>query len=257
MSRFKQLEFDESFDKGRVSPTDRAGEPMRDEKYFHDLAVTFWLGGDFELALRNYSRSLEMKSSFLEGWAGQVRMLIELGEYSEARKWADKAMVLFPEHHDLLAGKAIAAARDVMWEEAMTCSDLAIGKPIAGARVWLSRGEVLMLRNNTVAETCISNALSIAGKLKPVIHLESGRLLSRTGNHYAAIEHLNLAVRLLPKSALAWYELGKCQAALGREEAKVTLEQCLRLRPDWDQAKAMLKQSKGGLWRSITGLFRR
>jgi tetratricopeptide (TPR) repeat protein len=257
MSRFKQLEFDESFDKGKASRADGAGEPTRDERYFHDLAVTFWLGGDFELALRNYSRSLEVKSSFLEGWAGQVRMLIELGEYSEARMWADKAMLLFPEHPDLLAGKAVAAARDAMWDEAMACSDLAIGKPNAGPRVWLSRGEALMLRRNAVAETCISNALSLAGKLKPVIHLESGRLLSRTGNQYAAIEHLNLAVRLLPKSALAWYELGNCQAALGREEAKVTLEQCLKLRPDWDLAKATLKQSKGGLWRSITGLFRR
>ncbi len=257
MSRFKQLEFDESSDnRGKAGPG-RTGEALRDEKYFHDLAVTFWLGGDFELALRNYSRSLEVRSTFLEGWAGQVRMLTELGEYAEARRWADKAMELFPEHPDLLAAKAVAAARDARWEDAMTCSDAAIGKPGAGARVWLSRAEILMLRSRVVAETCISNAMGMAGGLKPAIHLESGRLLSRTGNYYAALEHLNLAVRLLPKSALAWFELGKCQHALGREEAKVTLEQCLKLRPKWHQAEALLGRRGGWLGRLTRRIFGR
>jgi tetratricopeptide (TPR) repeat protein len=252
MSRFQQLEFDESSDKPGGTGAKRSGGGVRDEKYFHDLAATFWLGGDFELALRNYSRSLEIRSTFLEGWAGQVRMLTELGEYAEARRWADKAMELFPEHPDLLAGKAVAAARDARWEDAMAYSDLAIGKQNAGARVWISRAEVLMLRSKVVAETCISNAMGVAGGLKPVVHLESGRLLSRTGNHYAALEHLNLAVRLLPKSALAWFELGKCQSALGREEAKVTLEQCLKLRPHWAEAKALLGRRRS-LLRRLTG----
>jgi len=97
MSRFKQLEFDGSSEKRPSSEGDAGGLSPRDEKYLHDQAVTCWLGGDFELALRNYSRSLEVRSGFFEGWAGQIRMLIELGEYAEARKWADKAMELFPE----------------------------------------------------------------------------------------------------------------------------------------------------------------
>jgi len=256
MSRFRQLEFDESFEEPKGKDEQR-GTPVRDEKYFHDLAVQFWLGGDYELALRNYSRSLEVRATFLEGWSGQVRMLIELGEYAEARKWADKAMDLFPEHPDLLAAKAVAAARDAMWQDAMACSDAAIGKPNAGARVWMSRAEVLSLRNRAVAETCITNALSMAGALKPFIHLESGRLLMRTGNYYAAIEHLNLAVRLLPRSALAWLELGKCQMALGRDEANVTLEQCLRLRPDWDEARIMIGRPQGWLRRLRARIFGR
>jgi tetratricopeptide (TPR) repeat protein len=258
MSRFGQLEFDESSDKRRAPAQQKAGgEPQRDEKYFHDTAVICWLAGDFELALRNYSRSLEVRSTFLEGWAGQVRMLIELGEYAEAMMWADKAMVLFPEHPDLLAGKAVAAARDGKWAEAMAWSDTAITQPNAGARVWISRAEVLMLRNNAIADTCIGNAMGMAGYLKPIIHLEGGRLLSRTRNYFAAIEHLNLAVRLLPKSALAWYELGNCQAALGRSEAQVTLEQCLKLRPDWPAALECLHRRRGFVGAWLARIFRR
>jgi tetratricopeptide (TPR) repeat protein len=258
MSRFKQLEFGEPSEgpKNGTGPVP-SGEPVRDEKYWHDLAVTFWLAGDFEIALRNYSRSLEAKTNFLEGWAGQVRMLIELGEYAEARKWADKAMELFPDSPDLLAGKAVAAARDALWEEASAASDKAIAQPNAGPRVWLSRAETLMLHHQTVAETCISNALSNAGRLKSVMHLEGGRLFYRTGNYYRAVDHLNLAVRMLPKSALAWFELGRCQEMLGRPEASVTLEQCLRLRPDWREPRSLLDNRRSWLGRMFSRLFRR
>ena len=95
-----------------------------------------------------------------------------------------------------------------------------------------------------MAENCISKAVSIAGNITPIIKLEAARLLHRRGNYAGAIEYLNDVVKVFPKSALAWYELGCCQAEVGFREAKSTLEQCLRCRPGWNVAEEALRQQK-------------
>jgi hypothetical protein len=46
----------------------------------------------------------------------------------------------------------------------------------------------------------------------------------------------------LPKSALAWYELGIAQARLGRPEAKISFEQSIKLYPNWQPAKEALNK---------------
>jgi tetratricopeptide (TPR) repeat protein len=245
MDRFSQLEF------GEVGPERKRpqGEPIRDAVYFHKEALRYWLAGDFELALRNYSRVLEKNSTVFNGWIGQVLMLIELGEYHEAVVWADKALELFPEHPELLAVKAVACCRDSKMEKAIAYSDNSINKENITSRVWLARAEVLLNRKSSIVEGCISKAISIAGNMAPVVKLEAARLLKRKGSYSAAIGHLNEVVKVFPESALAWYELGSCQAELGLSEAKATLEQSLKLRPDWGKAKSALARcSKGGFF---------
>ena len=247
--RFSQLEFGETNPKRERSH----GEPIRDADHFHKEALGYWLIGDFELALRNYSRVLEVNNMAFDAWAGQVLMLIELGEYREAVVWADKAMELFPEHPELLAVKAVAYARDAKMEQAIAYSDNSISKENVTPRVWLARAEVLLDRKSQVAENCISKAVSIAGNITPIIKLEAARLLRRRENYAGAIEYLNDVVKVLPKSALAWYELGCCQAAVGFREAKSTFEQCLRCRPGWNVAKEALRKQKKGFFSRLFG----
>jgi len=251
MDRFSQLEFDEKMPERKRSQ----GEPIRDADYFHNEALKYWLAGDFELALRNYSRVLEQNSTIFDAWVGQVLMLVELGEYKEAIVWADKALELFPEHPELLAVKAVACCRDAKPEKAIAYSDNSISKDNITSRVWLARAEVLLNRKSPVAENCVSKAISIAGDMAPVIKLEAARLLRRKGSYSAAINYLNEVVKVFPKSALSWYELGCCQSKLGLSEAKATLEQSLRLRPDWDIAKAALAKCDKG--RFLSKLFKR
>ena len=242
MDRFSQLEFDEKIPERKRSE----GEPIRDAEYFHKKALRYWLGGDFELALRNYSRVLEENNTVFEAWVGQVHMLIELGEYKEAAVWADKALELFPEHPELLAAKAVACSRDAKLEKAIAYSDNSISKDNITSRVWLARAEVMQNRKGPIADNCISKAISIAGNTAPVIKLEAARLLRRKGSYSAAIGHLNDVVKIFPKSALAWYELGCCQSKLGLSQAKTTLEQSLRLRPGWREAETALGRCRGG-----------
>ena len=251
MDRFSQLEF------GEVSPERKpafSGEPIRGADYFYKEALKCWLAGDFEPALRNYSKVLEKDSTFFDAWVGQVLMLIELGEYREALIWADKALELFPEHPELLALKAVANARDAKMEKAIAYSDNSISKDNITPRVWLARAEVFLNRRSPIADNCISKAISIAGSNAPVIKLEAARLLRKKGSYSTAIGYLNEVVKVFPTSALAWYNLGCCQAKLGRSEATATLEQSLKLRPNWERPKEALRQfRKKGFFRKLFG----
>jgi tetratricopeptide (TPR) repeat protein len=239
MIRFSHLEFGDRRDEGAGKGP--GGEELRDAEYFHKEAVRYWLGGDFELALRNYSRSLEQNSAFYPGWLGQVLMLIELGEYKEATVWADKALEMFPEHPELLAAKAVACARDGRPEKAIGYSDNSIAKDNVTSLVWLARAEVLLNRKSNIAQNCISKAISIAaGEDEPMVRLRAGRLLNQRGDYAAALQYLRAVTDELPRSALAWYELGCSQARLGRPEAQVSFEQALKLHPDWPAAKEAL-----------------
>jgi tetratricopeptide (TPR) repeat protein len=243
MDRFSQLEFGDAVPEERKS----SGEPVRDADYFYKEATRYWLAGDYEVALRNYSRVLERNNTFFEAWAGQVLMLIELQEYHEAGMWADKALELFPEHPELLALKALACARDAKMDKATAYSDNSVGKDNLTPRVWLVRAEIFMDRRGPICESCIGKAVAGAGKLAPVVKLEAGRILRRARNYILAMKYLREATERLPESALAWYELGCCQAALGRDEAEHSFEQGLRLRPSWSVCRAALQkfQSRG------------
>jgi tetratricopeptide (TPR) repeat protein len=248
MNRFSQLEFGEESPEPKCS----RGEAVRDADYFQKEALRFWLAGDFEMALRNYSRVLEQNSMVFDAWVGQVLMLIELGEYKEAMVWADKALELFPEHPELLAVKAVACLRDAKAEKAIAYSDNSISKENVTPRVWLARAEVVLDRKSSVADNCISKAIGSASNITPIIKLEAARLLRKKGDYSAAIRYLNDVVKVFPKSALAWYEIGCCQAKLGLSEAEAALEQSLKLRPDWEATKTALRQlRRKGFFRKL------
>ena len=262
MSRFEHLEFGEGPRRPESAPKDAKGAPQgtptRDATYFLELAGKQHLSGDYELALRNYSRSLEQNPAEFQGWFGQVRMLIELGEYEEALLWADKALELFPEHPDLLASKAVSALRTGDLEKAMAYTDNALSKKGQTPYVWLARAEALLECGRPTAAHCVGNALALAGLAAPHVHLEAGRLLLRAHAWAEALDHLRKAAQALPESALAWFELGRCQAALGFPEAEAAFTQCLILRPDWLPARRALERFRQrGPFARLRGFFRR
>jgi len=103
MSRFNNLEF------GDQQEGQSARQPqIKDEPYYLAQARAAFAQGQFEQALRSYAKVLEFNPKNPAAWVGQVRMLIELGEFHEAKLWADKALEIFPEEPELLAAKAVA-----------------------------------------------------------------------------------------------------------------------------------------------------
>ncbi len=87
MPKFDRSEFD-------PEPGEGGGERRRSHEGESDDAQ--WLRraddqrrrGLYENALRYYSRALERDESLVNGWLGQIQMLILLGENTEAELWA-------------------------------------------------------------------------------------------------------------------------------------------------------------------------
>ncbi|MCJ7728854.1 MAG: tetratricopeptide repeat protein [Sedimentisphaerales bacterium] len=139
-------------------------------------------------------------------------------------------------------------------EKAIAYSDSSIAKDNVTSRVWLARAEVLLNRKSNIAQNCISKAVSAAGEDGPMVRLQAGRLLNQRGDYAAALQYLRTVVDELPKSALVWFELGCCQAKLGRPEAKVSFEQATKLHPGWRPAEeAMRKVETKGFFARLFG----
>src|SRR5947208_4875967 len=158
MSRFVNLEFSgESEDHARQQKS-----LVKDDGYYFAEAHAAFENANFESALRLYSKVLEFNPDNAAAWTGQVRMLIELGEFREAKLWADKALERFPHEPELLAAKAVALARTGDLEGALTFSDASIEERGDTPYVWLARGDVLLARKEARADYCFDKALLLA-----------------------------------------------------------------------------------------------
>src|SRR6266513_4935398 len=166
MSRFNNLEFGEELE-SQLHSHQQSGSGQRlvkDENYYLAQAQTGFENGQFEEALRLYAKVLEFNPRNAAAWTGQVRMLIELNEFAEAKKWADKALERFPDEPELLAAKAVALARLGDLEAAIVYSDASIGERGETPYLWLARGEVQMARKEKRADYCFDKAFGLAPK---------------------------------------------------------------------------------------------
>src|SRR3989449_10002154 len=89
-------------------------------------------------------------------------MLIELGEFREAKLWADKALERFPHEPELLAAKAVALGRSGDLQGALAFSDSSIEERGDTPYVWLARGDVMLARKEQRADYCFEKALLLA-----------------------------------------------------------------------------------------------
>src|SRR2546425_9036876 len=159
MSRFVNLEFgDESEEHARHAQKRLA----KDESYYSAEARSAFENGNFESALRLYSKVLEFNPQNAAAWTGQVRMLIELGQFREAKLWADKALERFPQEPELLAAKAVALGRSGDLKGALAFSDASIEERGDTPYVWLARGDVMLAREEQRADYCFEKALLLA-----------------------------------------------------------------------------------------------
>src|SRR5579862_7548604 len=151
MSRFINLEFsDESGNRSQSG----ARALVKDEAYYLAEARTAFENGKFEPALRLYSKVLEFNPRNVIAWTGQVRMLIELDEFREAKLWADKALERFPNEPELLAAKAVALGRGGDLPGALAFSDASIEGRGDTPYVWLACGDVLLAASEPRADYC-------------------------------------------------------------------------------------------------------
>ncbi|HEX5400528.1 MAG TPA: tetratricopeptide repeat protein [Verrucomicrobiae bacterium] len=251
MSRFENLEFGgESEEQWQQEQ-----QPLvKDEAYYLAEARAAFEGGDFERALRLYSKVLEFNPQHAAAWTAQVRMLIELGEFREAKLWADKALERFPSFPELLAAKAVALARGGDLPAALAFSDASIEERGDTPYVWLARGDVMLARSEQRADYCFEKALLLAPKDWFIAWL-AARIRSYYHQFVLALKLLQQAVELNTGHFLLWLELGQCQQALGLiGPAERSFTQAKQLNPQSREAGlALIRISHAGFWPRLRG----
>ena len=252
MSRFVNLEFE---DGNQFQPPQTA--LVKDEAYYLAEARTAFETGQFEPGLRAYSKVLEYNPKSVVAWTGQVRMLIELGEYREAKLWADKALERFPNEPELLAAKAVALGRSGDLQGALAFSDASIEERGDTPYVWLARGDVLLAREETRADYCFEKALLLAPHDWFVMWL-AARIRFFYEQFALALKLIQHAVELNPGNFLLWLEQGHCQQAIGLVgAAELSFTQAKQLNPQCPDANtALLRISKVGMVARLGGKLR-
>jgi tetratricopeptide (TPR) repeat protein len=254
MSRFSNLELgDES--------EDQSSQPkalVKDEAYYLAEARAAFENGNFESALRLYSKVLEFNPQNATAWASQVRMLIELGEYREAKLWADKALERFPREPELLAAKAVALGRSGDLQGALAFSDASIEERGDTPYIWLARGDVLLARAETRADFCFEKALLLAPRDWFIAWL-AARIRCFHEQFALALKWLQKALELNAGHFLLWLEMGRCQQALGLiGPARHSFTQARQLNPRCDEAgNALAELSSAGIGPRLRGWWRR
>jgi tetratricopeptide (TPR) repeat protein len=227
MSRFGNLEFnsDEEMDSGRQLP-------LKDEDQFLAKAQVAFENGRFEQALRMYARVIEFNARLPVAWTGQVRMLIEVGEYEEARVWADKALTFFPDDGELLAAKAVALGRLGDFAGALSYSDAAVESQANTPYIWLARADVLLARKEKRADYCFERALALAND-HWLYRWLAARILAFHRQFARALKMAQEALALDQSRATLWLQRGECQLALGLvAPARNSFEQARELDPE-------------------------
>lgn len=243
MSRFGNLEFGES------PQRDESGaEPLKDEAFYLKEAQGLFEGGRFEQALRSYARALEFNPKSSAAWAGQVRMLIELGEFREAKVWAEKALLLFPRDGELLAAKAVALARAGDTKGALAYSDASIEVETATPYTWLARGDVLLARKEKRAEYCFEKAMAL-GRENWVWVWMASRIQMFYRQAAQALKFAQQALSLEPARAILWQQLARCEGALGwKAKAEVSLERARELDRNCPDLDEIFNEIGSGSW---------
>ena len=252
MSRFVNLEFgNESEDRSQ----DKA--VTKDEAYYLADAHTAFESGKFEQALRSYSKVLEFNPQNAPAWTGQVRMLIELREFREAKLWADKALERFPHEAELLAAKAVALGRSGDLAGALAFSDASIEERGDTPYIWLARGDVMLARSERRADFCLEKALLLAPHdwFTPWL---AARIRLYYKQFALALKLLQQAVELQAGNFILWLEMGRCQLALGMAvPAQRSFTQALQLNPESQEAAvALAGLESNSFWDCIRGGFR-
>jgi predicted Zn-dependent protease len=190
------------------------GTPIRTPEDHLQEAVQSYRSGRFDAALQLYTRALQGNRALVPAWVGQVQMLVELGECTEARLWADKALELFKGNGDLLAAKARACLRDDDATAAMACSDASLKAAGNSPLRWQARGEVMLARNSERARDCFDKSVA-----EPVAdwfdRIVVARIYLFHDRATPAVEFAQAGVRLEPSHWFGWLVLGRAQEALG------------------------------------------
>ncbi len=254
MARFDKLEWDDADDLP-IAKTESPGVSEKDEQYWFNLADKHRREGQYENALRFYSRTLEQDRGFVAAWVCQVQMLVSLEEYPQAVTWSQKALELFPNHGDLLAAQAQANCRTGDFKSASALSDASLHQRGETAYRWQVRGEVMVASRQKNDRHCFDRAQILSNDF--LVPLESGLIYMHHRAFVKAQQRVRVAIEKQPDAHFAWFTLGRCQEEAGMPDAAIlSYENCIELYPHHTDASRRLSLLRNSPW-SVKHVLRR
>jgi len=240
LGRFEFLEFWDDGKEAVEQPGKAAGEAQKadgegkDHRHYLREAWKCYQEGEYEEALRAYSRALRYDSTLIEAWEGQVRCLLDLEEYREAEIWLKKALGLYPKHAGLLSVSALSQALAARYDSALASSDEALSVKAGTSQfLWIDRGTVLLLRGSD--ETAQKNFARVLESSEGADWFWLSRLgfaYLQAGKGPRAADLLLQASEKAPAVAWIWYRLGRAYLACHHQpRARKCFEKALELKP--------------------------
>lgn len=244
--RFNALEINDVPPAPKTAAPNHRGEAIKDAQYFLDAATTLFFRLEYEPALKNYSQAVSIDAGAAQAWAGQIFCLVNLQEFREAELWYGKALENIGESADLLAIRAILAARCADFDRACAFSDAALESAGTSALPFIARGEVFLYARRN-AEYCFDQACSCQPQdWRPrALIAESCLFNGQSLAVMLGMKFIQAGLAAHSQQAELHLALGRLYLALGkREPAKQALEQASVLGPDLVSIKPYLLQAQ-------------
>lgn len=244
--RFNALEINDAPIAPKPAAPTGQGEQIKDAQFFLDAANTHFYRLEWEPALKSYSRAAGIDAGAPQAWLGQIFCLVNLQEYREAELWYGKAIDIVGESADLLAVRAILAARCADFERACGFSDASLESSGVGALPFIARGEIFLYARRN-AEYCFQQACSCQPQdWRPrVLIAESCLFNGKSAAVMLGMKFVQAMLATQGQQAELRLALGRLLLALGRNaEARQALEEASVLAPDMSSVAPYLAQSR-------------
>ncbi len=230
-----------------------------DQGHYLSEGDRLFYNGEYQKALRAYSRAMQVDHSAVEPWIGQILALIKLKQNREAAMWAMRAIELFPEDPRLASLQGLTLALTGGRQRAIACSDFAMSKPDGGsAFTWAVRGEILSHCENANAAFCFEKVMETRHPGDWQILAFVGDFLLSEKKWARALEFLKAAIEIKPSNPWLWKRLGMANERLAFTQAALeAYRSALEINPNDREAQEHIQRLASvplpvRMWRRIT-----
>lgn len=258
------------YNSGSPVPAAKRTEAREDVLSVLSQAQDRYFRGYYQDAIKCYAQVLAKEKNNPLAWVGQIRVLVDVGEYESAIYWAEKGCESCGGETMLLFAKAFALAHAGQVDLAKTIINVPVEKDEA-AMLWLLRGEVLIrVRINFIQKIftpykgigrlgaffCFVKALS-HDQYDPFINQRIGLAYMLVKDKDRALEHLRLSLSGVSDNPLTLYGLAQCfQMKRDYGRALDYVKKAIAGNPKLDCAFELLEWLHGP-GRRFSGIFNR